>query len=385
MKATQGTPPVRMEGWHVVPMVQHPLAAQFRATAQVCGRKGPTNAKLLAEAADDLDAGGVTTAVMAGHERDRPGSVPGLRFAAAVHRLVLAGGVGRLARHYPSVGGRLDESRLWADAEPVMVAHVDDLRAAIRSGPVQTNEPGRSGPLFGGLLVAAQRAAAAAGRPEPFPVRLLEVGASAGLNLRPHRVRYRLPDGGVLGDPEGPFTLDAEWTGLPPAGIEHPLRVVERAACDPNPIDVSTPAGRLQLASFVWPDQIGRLRRLAGAMRLARADPVPIERSGGTDWLAAQLASPHREVLTVVWHSVVWQYVPASQRARGQQVMARAAARANEQTPLALLMYESRRVPGAPDKFRFELLLRLWPAGLSVCLGHGSGHGIPFEWAEQRV
>lgn len=364
-------------------MLRHPLAVQFRAAAQICGRSGPTNAKLLTEAADDLDAGGVTTAVMAGHERDRPGSVPGLRFAAAVHRLVLAGRVGQLARHYPSVGGRLDESTLWADAEPVIVAHVDDLRTAIQSAPVQTNEPGRSAPLFGGLLVAAERAAAHAGRSEPFPVRLLEVGASAGLNLRPHRVRYRLPDGGVLGDPEGPFALDVEWTGLPPAELDHPLRVVERSACDPNPIDVSTVDGRLKLASFVWPDQIERLRRMAGAMRLARADPVPVERSGGTDWLAAKLAKPHREVLTVVWHSVVWQYVPASERARGQQVMARAAEQASEQAPLALLAYESRRVSGEPGRFRFELVLRLWPAGLSVCLGYGSGHGIPFEWTEQ--
>jgi hypothetical protein len=365
------------------PTLRHPLAPRFRDAARICGRRGPTNAKLLAEAADDLDAGGVTAAVMAGHERDRPGSAPGLRFAAAVHRLVLAGGARKLAKHYPSVGGRLDESTLWADAEAVIVAHADDLRAAIQSAPVQTNEPGRSAPLFGGLLVAAERAAAHTGRSEPLPLRLLEVGASAGLNLRPHRVRYRLPDGTVLGDPEGPFRLDVEWTGLPPANLEHPLRVVQRSASDPNPIDVSTVGGRLQLASFVWPDQIGRMHRLAGAMRLARADPVPIERSGGTEWLAAKLAKPRRGVLTVVWHSVVWQYVPASERARGQQVMEQAAARATEDTPLALLVYESRRVPGAPDQFRFDLLLRLWPAGMSVCLGHGSGHGIPFGWAEQ--
>jgi hypothetical protein len=320
---------------------------------------------------------------MAGRERDRPGSAPGLRFAAAVHRLVLAGGADRLARHYPSVGGRLDESTLWTDAEPVIVNHVDDLRAAILSAPVQTNEPGRSAPLFGGLLVAAERAAAHAGRPEPFPVRLLEVGASAGLNLRPHLVRYRLPDGGVLGDPAGPFTLDVGWTGLPPAALERRLSVVQRSACDPNPIDVSAADGRLQLASFVWPDQIGRLRRLAGAMRLARKDPVPIERSGSADWLVDKLAEPLANVLTVVWHSVVWQYVPASERARGQQAMERAAAQATEDAPLALLVYESRRVPGSADRFRFDLLLRLWPGGLSVSLGHGSGHGIPFDWAEQ--
>jgi hypothetical protein len=365
----------------VAQALRHPLGEQFRDSARACRRHGPTNARLLADAADDLDAGGVTTEVMAGHERDRPGSVPGLRFAAAVHRLVLAGQAGALARHYPSVGGRLDEHTLWSDAEPVIAAHVDQLRAAVYSTHVQTNEPGRCAPLFGGLLVAAERAAAHAGLAAPFPVRLLEVGASAGLNLRPHLAGYRLADGTMLGDPGSELVLDVGWTGQPPADLGQPLRVVQRAACDLDPIDVSTVDGRLHLSSFVWPDQLDRMRRLADAMRLAQRDPVPVERAAGADWLAGKLARRRRGVLTVVWHSVVWQYVPASERARGQQVMAEAAARATADAPLALLVYESRRVP--PADFRFDLLLRVWPAGINVRLGHGSGHGIPFTWAEQ--
>ena len=365
--------------------LRHPLAEQFRDSARGCRRYSPTNARLLAAAADDLDAGGVTSAVMAGHERDRPGTVPGLRFAAAVHRLVLSGRAGRLAGLYPSVGGELEPATLWLVARPVIAEHVDELRAAVQSAPVQTNEPGRSAPLFGGLLVAAERAAEHAGRTEPFPVRLLEVGASAGLNLRPHLVRYRLPDGSTLGDPDGAFALDVDWTGLPPADLGRSLRVVQRGACDLNPIDVHTVDGQLRLASFVWPDQIARMRRLAAAMRLARTDPVPIEAAAASEWLDTALATPSPGMLTVVFHSVVWQYVPASERAHGQQVMADAAARATADAPLALLVYESRRVspPGETDRFRFDLLLRLWPAGLSVRLGHGSGHGIPFEWAEQ--
>lgn len=365
--------------------LQHPLADRFREAARACARHSPTNATLLTGAADDLDAGGPTTVVMAGHERDRPGSVPGLRFAAAVHRLVLSGRAGELAAHYPSVGGRLDEPTLWAAARPAIAANIEELRAVVQSAPVQTNEPGRSAPLFGGLLVAAERAAAVAGRSEPFPVRLLEVGASAGLNLRPHLVRYRLHDGSTLGDPDGPFALDVGWTGLPPADLDRPLRLGRRSACDLDPIDVSTVEGQLRLASYVWPDQTDRMRRLGGAMRLARTDPVTIDQVAGGDWLTAKLARRRRGVLTVVWHSVVWQYVPASERAHGQQVMAQAAARATDEAPLALLVYESRREspPGEPDRFRFDLLLRLWPADLSVRLGHGSGHGIPFEWAEQ--
>ncbi len=351
--------------------LRHPLAELFRESATACRRHGPTNARLLAAAADDIEAGGVAAAVMAGHERDRSGSVPGLRFAAAVHRLVLAGRAPSLARHYATVGGRLHENTLWADAASVLAEHIDELRSVIAATTVQTNEPGRSAPLYGGLLVAAERAGG-------LPVRLLEVGASAGLNLRPHRIRYEFADGTVLGDPRSTFTFDPGWTGLPPAATHRPPHVVERAGCDLAPVDVDDPAGVLHLSSFVWPDQVERLYRLRAAVRLAQADPVTVQLADGASWLAHQLARPRPGVLTVVWHSVVWQYVSASERARGQQVLADAAARATRDAPLALLVYESRRDDG---RYRFDLLLRLWPAGIKVCLGHGGGHGIPFHWA----
>ncbi|KOV76998.1 hypothetical protein ADL03_42835 [Nocardia sp. NRRL S-836] len=332
--------------------------------------------RLLTDAAADLAAGGVTARIMAGAERDREGTVPGLRFAGAVHRLVLEGRAPALAKHYPSVGGRPDLPRLWEDALPALTEHADVLRHRVGATVVQTNEPGRSAPLYGGLLVAAQEAARAAGRQVPFCVRLLEVGASGGLNLRPHRVGYRLGDGTVLGDPGSPLVLDPRWTGLPPADLTHRLRVVGRAGCDLDPVDVSTADGRLHLSSFVWADQLDRWKRLRAALELAAADPVPVDRSAGPEWLARQLARAERDVLTVVWHSVVWQYVSPADRAMGRAVLADAAAKATPTAPLALLVFEPRR----EVDHRFALMLKLWPAGISLSLGVGEGHGTPFTW-----
>ncbi|MBP2476505.1 hypothetical protein JOF53_005377 [Crossiella equi] len=358
------------------------LVDLFQDAAQSCRQRSPLNHALLTAAAQDLAAGGVTASVMAGSERDRRGTVPGLRFAGSLHRLVLEGKAPGLAKHYPSVGGHTDLDKLWTDVQPVLAEHADELRALVRSTVVQTNEPGRTAPLFGGLLVAADRAAKAAGRATPYPVRLLEIGASGGLNLRPHRVAYQLADGRVLGDPRSRLRLDPEWTGLPPTDLDVPLRVVDRAGCDLNPVDVSTLDGQRQLSSFIWPDQLDRWRRLQRAMRLAVADPVRIDRSPGPDWLREHLAQPRPGVLTVVWHSVVWQYVSPAQRAQGRAVLAEAAERATDECPLALLVFEPRERVGGP--FRFDLLLRLWPAGISLHLGSGSGHGIPFTWDERR-
>ncbi|MFD5828692.1 DUF2332 domain-containing protein [Lentzea sp. NPDC060358] len=355
------------------------LAEQFAAAAHRCREHSPLTHRLLRDAADDLVRGGVTAAIMAGSEHDRDATVPGLRFAGAVHRLVLEGRAPALARHYPTAGGTPDLPALWQDALPALHRHADLLRQRVRATAVQTNEPGRNAPLYGGLLVAAQEAAKAAGRAVPFGVRLLEVGASGGLNLRPHRVGYRL-GGTVLGDPDSPLVLDPEWTGRPPADLGRRLRVTGRAGCDLDPVDVSTEDGRLHLSSFVWADQVRRWDRLRAALALAATDPVPVERSPGPAWLARQLAHAEHDVLTVVWHSVVWQYVSPADRARGRAVLADAAAKATPQTPLALLVFEPRRAGGRDAGHRFELLLRLWPAGLSLRLGHGAGHGTPFTW-----
>lgn len=352
------------------------LAELFAAAAHGCRDRSPLTQRLLDAAAEDLRRGGVTTRIMAGSERDREGSVPGLRFAGAVHRLVLEGRAPGLAKHYPSVGGQPHLPTLWEDALPALSEHADLLRQRVQATVVQTNEPGRSAPLYGGLMVAAQEAAKAAGRHVPFCVRLLEVGASGGLNLRPHHVGYRLDDT-VLGDPDSLLVLDPQWSGRPPADLGHRLRVVGRAGCDLNPVDVSTEDGRLHLSSFVWADQLDRWNRLRDALDLAATDPVRVEQSAGPEWLAKQLIRAERDVLTVVWHSVVWQYVSPADRAMGRAVLADAAAKATPTTPLALLVFEPRRTDG---DYRFELLLKLWPAGISLNLGHGEGHGTPFTW-----
>lgn len=355
------------------------LAELFIDASRSCRGSSPLTHALLVAAAHDLARGGVTARVMAGAECDRRGTVPGLRFAGALHRLVLEGRAPGLAEHYPSVGGTPRLERLWRDALPVLEEHADELHALISSTVVQTNEPGRSGPLFGGLHVATRLAADAAGRRTPFPVRLLEVGASGGLNLRPHRIAYRVGDR-VLGDPGSPFELDPGWTGLPDVDLDHDLRVVRRAGCDLNPVDVTTEDGRLHLLSFVWADQVERLERLRAALELAAADPVPVHRATGPEWLAEQLQRAERGVLTVVWHSVVWQYVSPADRAMGRAVLADAAARATPMAPLALLVYEPRRSHDPDDPWEFQLLLKLWPADVSLRLGSGAGHGVPFAW-----
>jgi len=68
--------------------MSHPQAMHFREQARGCGNLGSgMYDELLRRVADDLDAGGPTVAVLAGHEDDPGPSALALRLAGSVHRL----------------------------------------------------------------------------------------------------------------------------------------------------------------------------------------------------------------------------------------------------------------------------------------------------------
>jgi hypothetical protein len=346
------------------------LPRRLRAQAEQCALHGsPLTAALLYGAADDYDEGGPTADLLQPHADDPSGSVPSLRLAGALHRLVLERKAPELALHYPSVGGTAGVQDLWPVVRRTIAEHLDELRAGVRR-PVQTNEVGRSAVLYGGLLhVAAQTGK---------PLRLLEIGASAGLNLLVDRFAYDVSDGVVLGDPASPVRLHRPWHGhLPP--YDGPLDIRERQGCDPGALDPGSEADRLTLTSYVWPDQVDRFERLRGALQIAAEHGIAVERLTASAFLARELAEPRPGVATVVWHSVVWQYLDPDERAVVRRVLRDAGARATEAAPLAHLSLEPERV--GDGQFRFQVQLRTWPGGTTRLLAECKGHGPPVVWS----
>ncbi len=345
------------------------LVEALRGQAGACGRLGsPMYADLLSRVADDVAAGGPAADVLDGY-RDAPGpSGVALRLAGSVHRLVLERRAGALAAYYPSVGGTWEPEAGWSAFRALLETEPEAVREWLDRAP-QTNEVGRSAALLAGLL-------ALTGRFGDVPVRLFELGSSAGLNLLADRFGYRHCDGTTAGPADSSVILDGAWTGGVPLAAPWP-RVVGRVGSDVRPVDVRTTEGRLLLTAYVWPDQTERHERLRGALALARRTPPEVRRQGAGDFVDdLDLVDG---VLTVLWHSVVWQYLERAEQERVRARIDALGAAATTEAPFAHLFLEpTRRTPGAEHEFL--LVLESWPDGGRRVLASAPGHGMPTDW-----
>lgn len=295
-----------------------------------------------------------------------------LRFLGALHRIVLDGRAPELARWYPSAGGDLDPATDDPAAAflAAVEAHEDELVAGLAAG-VQTNEVSRCAALAVGYTHLL--------RAHGLPLRLLEIGTSAGLNLRWDRFRYEAGTS-EWGDPGAALRFADDVYAEPSVDVGAPLgpadAVAERRGCDRSPIDPTTDAGRLLLRSFVWPDQVERLARLDAALDADAAAPAAVDAADAGDWVPARLAEPATGVTTVVVHSIVWQYVLPEARRRVVDALAAAGATATPDAPVAWLRME----PGAELSERAEVRLTSWAGAgdpTEVLLARTGFHGRP--------
>ena len=335
---------------------------------------------LLERIADDVNDHGACARLLVDHVADPVATALPLRFLAAVHRLVLGGVAPDLAQFYPSAGGWFDPGPerdghpgpSWAagrpaaeDPWPAFLAAVTEHEFRLRDDlrrPLQTNEVARCAGLLVGFLKVAELTG--------LPMRLFEVGASAGFNLRWDLYRFETALWS-LGPPSARVTFENPWLEAPPPLAVVP-EILQRRGCDPFPLDPNVDDDVLALRSFVWPDHLDRARRLEQAIALARERPVAIDRTSAADWTRRQLATPVAGSVAVVFHSTVMPYLPAFERDRFEAEVASAAARATDDAPVAHLSME----PSA-ERGPAQVRLVLWPQRYDRVVATTPHHGLP--------
>jgi hypothetical protein len=249
------------------------LARRFRLQQEFATGYSPLYARLFKVLAEWLDTPGagddplVNWLLEASAGR---GSLDvSLLLPAGLHHdiLALAAGqeipsVSQLALYFPTAGGdKTPEAPGFESAlRQAIMARRPSLSEIIGTGKVQTNETGRG--LCWLLPLLASRWEA---------IRLVDVGASAGLNLvadyRAYRLVDEVSDEALVDVGRGrpvQFLVRCQSGAefLQPLQSGEPPTVISRTGCDLAPFRLAGEADELTLMSFVWGDQADRLQRL---------------------------------------------------------------------------------------------------------------------------
>ena len=286
-----------------------------------------------------------------------------LRIAGGLHWLYLSGEDRRLE---PVYGGLLTDQGAIDAIVADMAVKFDARLMPWLDGPPQTNEAGRSASVMAGLLWLS-------GRLGPR-FELNEIGASAGVNTMMGRYFYDL--GGTTAGPSlSRMRIAPEWRGDPPPA--NPVEIVAARGCDRAPVDLTDPDQALKLKAYVWAEAAERMARIDTAIAMAERASPELERMDAVDAVRDMLARPQEAGVTrVLFHTIVWQYLPKASQDAITAMMEDAGHAASAERPLAWVSLETNRAT-----FAHELRVRYWPGGdQAVHLANAHPHGAWVEW-----
>jgi hypothetical protein len=188
----------------------------------------------------------------------RPFEIP-LLLAAGLHRAVLRD-ASPLTPFFPTTGGTEPYAtpRFAAALRRAIERAQDELAAFLQSANVQTNETGR------GLIWLLPLLASGWQR-----IHLLDLGASAGLNLVANARAYQLVDTesnallriGTASETQFTISYLSDPSRLPDADATLPT-ILSRTGIDMRPFVLDSADSEMTLASYVWGDHPTRLLRL---------------------------------------------------------------------------------------------------------------------------
>lgn len=289
-------------------------------------------------------------------------SAMALRLNAGLHALARRGSLADLTALY---AGRHDNfDRAIGEA----LEQGEDTLLTWMEHPTQTNEVCRSSAFMAALTLLSAR--------HGMPFELLEIGASAGLNLLLDRYGHDL-GGRRCGDISSPLQLVPRWDG--PMLPDAPVRIASARGVDLRPLRLDDEQTRERLQSYVWPGDHVRADHLERAIRLASQTTPVVERGSAVPWLADELRKPQSAgTMRVIQHSMVRQYLQPGDRATLINVVGQAGLRASVERPLALMGLEWN----AP-RTKVLLMLIRWtgePIGEVRILAECHPYGASIRW-----
>ena len=199
------------------------------------------------------------------------------------------------------------------------MAHRDRIIKYLESRMVQTNEVGRCAYLMPGFMTVA---AENTGR----PLALLDVGASAGLNLNWDKYRYRYSTGDEFGPPDSPVAIDCDArNGLPELPATFP-EVNFRVGIDLAPVDLGDDEEYQWMQALLWSEHRQRAGLLAAATDVWLRSPPTVLAGDALRVLPETLRDVPQGSALCVFHCHALNQFPAEARDGFERMLREASA-----------------------------------------------------------
>ena len=240
--------------------------------------------------------------------------IPNL-FFSAVKRLLHDWEGDELGSHYARIAsGETPGAELADSFARLCDAHEAEIVDLVRNRRVQTNEIRRSSylmPAFGRVFLDSGE----------LPLALIDVGASAGLNLLWDAYRYVYSDGSEFGPTDSGVVIDCELrSAMPEIPSEFPP-VAFRRGVDLNPVDLSDDEEFRWMAALVWPEHTDRAESLRAAREIWLREPPTVERGSATEVLPEVMRNAPSGAALCVFHCHTLNQFPEEARAAFYEIL----------------------------------------------------------------
>jgi hypothetical protein len=305
---------------------------------------------------------------LASHALSKP--VP-MIFFAAIHYLLLDNAAHPLATFYPDINSVpcATDTDLYSVFQDFCFKHRDEIKDIISTYHVQTNEVRRCACLLPAFSLAVQEA-------NGLPLTLVEIGASAGLNLLWDQYGYDYGNGLSYGNRASPVQLTCALRGN-----EQPLfsevfpRIALRIGIDLNPTDVRDELAVNWLHAFIWPEHTGRFDLLHRAVKTARNNPPEVRKGDVLELLPDIMNTVQPQTFLCLFHT----FVSNQMSPEARNVLAKLIADYGSRRHICCISID------LSDKYKYprlELLSYIDGVESHRHLANCSGHSRWMEWLE---
>ncbi len=203
--------------------------------------------------------------------------MPNLLFAA-VHYLLLQNSTHQLAQYYPSIYKNGSPKAVpFSVFQNFCEQHETEIKHLLATKSVQTNAPNRCAylmPIF--VHIAKQH-------PDKELV-LLDIGASAGLNLQWNSYHYEYSNGQKFGDAASGVKIKTKIrNNSADFNCQSFPKKVTSIGIDKNPVNLYQEETSLWLKALIWPDETERFKRLSAAIELTKKQDPEIIKAATID------------------------------------------------------------------------------------------------------